>query len=87
MANIKSSEKKNRQRIRHQDRNMARKSAMRTAMKKVRVAVAAKNKKAAEEALKVARPLIDRAAVKGVVKKRAAARTVSRLQVAINALG
>ena len=43
MANIKSSEKKNRQRIKHTARNAAQKSAMRTAVKKLRAAIAAKD--------------------------------------------
>ena len=43
MANIKSSQKKNRQRIKHEARNQARKSAMRTAVKRVRTAIGKKD--------------------------------------------
>jgi small subunit ribosomal protein S20 len=78
VANIQSSEKKNRQRITREARNRSRKSAMRTAVKKFRAELAAK--------IKAALPLIDRAAVKGVIKKGTAARTVSRLQSALNGL-
>ena len=43
MANIKSAEKKNRQRIKREARNRAGKSEMRTAIKKLRAAVATKD--------------------------------------------
>ena len=86
MANIQSSEKKNRQRIRHQARNAVHKTAMRNAVKKVRAAIGAKSRAAATTALKSAIGLIDHAATKGVIKRRTAARSVSRLQLAVNAL-
>ncbi len=87
MANIKSSQKKNRQRIKHQVRNTAHKTAMRTAVKRVRAALGEKDKKSAEAALKSAIGLIDRAAVRGVIKRRTAARSVSRLVTAVRRLG
>lgn len=83
MANIKSSEKKNRQRITHEARNRARKSEMRTAVKKVREALGSKDAKAAQAALAGAVKLIDRAASRGVIKSRTASRSVSRLTVAV----
>ena len=86
MANIKSSQKKNRQRIKREARNQARKSAMRTAVKKVRSAIGSKNAVAAKEALGEAVQLMDRAASRGTVKPRTASRSVSRLVVAVNAL-
>ena len=52
MANIQSSEKKNRQRIKHEARNAAQKSAMRTAVKKLRAAIASKDAKQTEALLK-----------------------------------
>ena len=87
MANIKSSEKANRQRITRTARNVARKTAMRTAVKKVRAALASKDSKAAKAALPSAIRAIDQAASKGVIKKGTASRSVSRLTVAVNALG
>ena len=87
MANIKSSQKKNRQRIRHEARNQARKSEMRTAVKKVRAALGGKNKKGAQDALGDAIRLIDRAASRGTIKRGTASRSVSRLTVAVNRLG
>ena len=83
MANIKSAEKKNRQRITHEARNRARKSEMRTAVKKVREALGNKDVKAAQAALAGAVQLIDRAGSRGVIKQRTASRSVSRLTVAV----
>jgi small subunit ribosomal protein S20 len=86
VANIKSSQKKNRQRITHEARNQARKSAMRTAIKKVRAAIGGKNAAGAREALGDAVRLMDRAASRGTIKSRTASRSVSRLVVAVNSL-
>ena len=87
MANIKSSQKAARQRITRTARNVARKTAMRSAVKKVRAAIASKNAKAAKAALPSAVRAIDMAASKGVIKRGTASRSVSRLTVAVNALG
>jgi small subunit ribosomal protein S20 len=86
MANIKSAEKKNRQRIRHQARNAAQKAAMRTAVKKLRAAIAAKDAPQADKLLKSATSLISRLGGRGVIKKRTSARHLSRLTVAVNTL-
>lgn len=86
MANIKSSQKKNRQRIVHEARNRAQKSAMRTAIKALRAAIETKNAEQAKALLGTATRLIDRVGRKGVVKQRAASRTVGRLTVAVNGL-
>ncbi|HVU51147.1 MAG TPA: 30S ribosomal protein S20 [Polyangia bacterium] len=86
MANIKSSQKAARQRITRTARNVARKTAMRTAVKKVRAALALKDAKAAKAALPSAVRAIDMAASKGVIKRGTASRSVSRLTVAVNAL-
>lgn len=85
MANIKSSEKKNRQRITHEARNRARKSEMRTALKRVRAALTAKDPEKAKAALGPALRLVDRLGRKGVIKANSASRTVSRLTRAVNA--
>jgi small subunit ribosomal protein S20 len=79
-------EKKNRQRIRRQARNSAQKAAMRTAVKNLRAAVAAKDKPQAAALLKSATTLISRLGGRGVIKKRNSSRSVSRLTVAVNAL-
>ena len=84
MANIKSSQKKNRQRITREARNQARKSAMRTAVKKVRSALGKKDPVGAKAALGAAIQQLDRAASRGTVKRGTASRVVSRLVVAVN---
>jgi small subunit ribosomal protein S20 len=86
VANIKSSEKANRQRITRTARNTAHKTAMRSAVKKVRVALGSKDVKGAQTALVVAIRAIDQAATKGVIKSGTASRSVSRLTVAVNNL-
>jgi len=85
MANIQSSEKKNRQRIRHEARNAAQKSAMRTAVKKLRAAIAAKDGKQIETLLKEATKLLARLGGRGIIKPRTAAREISRLTKATKA--
>ncbi|HEX4405546.1 MAG TPA: 30S ribosomal protein S20 [Polyangia bacterium] len=87
MANIKSSEKANRQRVTRTARNVARKTAMRSAVKKVRNALDTKNAKVAKASLPAAIRAIDMAASKGVIKRGTASRSVARLTVAVNALG
>ena len=82
MANIQSSKKKNRQRIKNEARNASQKSAMRTAVKKLRAAIAAKDSKQADALLKEATKLIARLGGRGVIKPRTASREVSRLTVA-----
>ena len=86
MANIKSAEKQNRQRIKRAARNTAQKTAMRTAVKRVRAAIGAKNAKEAKAALPAAIRAVDQAASKGVIKRGTASRSISRLTVAVNTL-
>ncbi len=83
MANIKSSEKANRQRIKRTARNTAQTTAMRTAIKKLRAAIGAKTSKDLAPLLKSAVRAIDQAASKGVIKKGTASRHVSRLTLAV----
>jgi small subunit ribosomal protein S20 len=84
LANIKSSQKKNRQRIVHEARNRARKSEMRTAVKALRAAIDSKDAKKVKPLLDSAVALVTRAGQRGVIKPRAASRTVGRLTVAAN---
>ena len=83
MANIKSSEKANRQRIKRTARNTAQTTAMRTAIKKLRAAIGSKTSKDLAPLLKSAVRAIDQAASKGVIKKGTASRHVSRLTLAV----
>ncbi len=80
MANHASAEKRNRQRIRRTERNRSVKSAVRTLLKKARAALAAAAKQAdSAPAIAAAIKAVDRAASKGVVHPKMAARTKSRL--------
>lgn len=86
MANIKSAKKRILVNRTKYERNKAIRSAVKTAIKKVDAAVAAKDKEAAAAALLNATSVIDKATTKGVYHKNNAARKVSRLAKAVNAL-
>jgi small subunit ribosomal protein S20 len=86
MANTASARKRNRQTKRRTERNQARKSRMRTFVKKVEVAIASGNKDVAGEALRTAQPEMQRAASKGVTHRNTVARKLSRLFARIKAL-
>lgn len=86
MANTASAQKRNRQTKRRTDRNQARKSRVRTFVKKVETAIAGGDRAAAGEALRAAQPEMQRAASKGVVHKNTVARKLSRLSARIKAL-
>jgi small subunit ribosomal protein S20 len=81
MANHASAEKRNRERIRRTQRNRSVKGAVRTLLKKARAAIAAAGTKPQDTASAVAAAVkaVDRAASKGVVHPKLAARTKSRL--------
>ena len=83
MANVASAEKRNRQRIKRRARNQFHLSTMRTYVKRVRTAIESKDGKVAE-ILKAAVSVIDKAAQKGVIDKKAASRKISRLTKALN---
>jgi small subunit ribosomal protein S20 len=83
VANIKSAEKANRQRIKRTARNTAQTTAMRTAIKKLRASMGGKSAKDLGPLLKSAVRAIDKAASKGVIKKGTASRHVSRLTQAV----
>lgn len=83
MANIKSAEKRNRQRAKRRARNLAHLSKVRTYVKKVLTAVAKKDK-TAKSALAEAIQVIDKAAQRGVLKRETASRKISRLTKQVN---
>ena len=87
MANSPSSKKRARQIERRTAVNTARRSRMRTFIRKVEEAIASGDRTAAAEALRVAQPEIMRSVSKGVVHKNTASRKVSRLASRVNALG
>jgi small subunit ribosomal protein S20 len=86
VANHASAEKRNRQRISRTARNRAVTSSVRTLVKRVRAAIAAKDKDGATKALREATSALDRASSKGVFHVKAASRTVARLSMAVHRL-
>lgn len=63
--------------------NKARRSRMRTFIRKVEEAISSGDGAVAKEALKAAQPEIMRAAQKGVIHKNLAARKISRLSARV----
>jgi len=87
MANTKSAKKAARKIVRRTEVNKARRSRMRTFVRKVEEAIASGNRENALAALKEAEPILMRAAQKGVVHKHTASRKVSRLSHRVAKLG
>ena len=86
MANIKSAKKRILVSQKRADRNKSIRSKVKTAIKKVEVAIEANDKTAATEALLAAVSEIDKATKKGIYHKNNTARKVSRLTLAVNKL-
>ena len=86
MANTKSAQKAARQTIRRTAVNKSRRSEMRTYVRNVEEAIAAKDPKAAAEALGAAEPKLARAAQKGIVHRNAASRKIARRTTRVKAL-
>ena len=87
MANTPSAKKAARKIARRTATNKARRSRVRTFLRKVEEAIASGDQTAASNALKAAQPEIMRAATKGVLHANTAARKVSRLNARVKALG
>jgi small subunit ribosomal protein S20 len=87
MANTKSAKKAVRQIARRTAANKARRSHMRSSVRKVEEAIASGNKDAAQAALKEAEPVMARTGQKGLLHRRAASRKVSRLAKRVGAMG
>jgi small subunit ribosomal protein S20 len=87
MANTKSAKKAARQTNRRTEVNKARRTRLRSSVRKVEEAIASGNKDAAAAALKEAEPVIVRTGQKGVVHRKTASRKVSRLAKRVGAMG
>jgi small subunit ribosomal protein S20 len=87
VANIKSAEKRARQTIKRRAHNVAARSKLRTAIKRVVAATQAGSKEEAVASLKVAVPVIDSMVNKGIIHRNKAARHKSQLNAAVKALG
>ncbi|MGR3418667.1 30S ribosomal protein S20 [Paracoccus sp. (in: a-proteobacteria)] len=86
MANTPQSKKRARQTLRRTEVNKARRSRIRTFLRKVEEAIASGNADAAQEALKAAQPELMRGVSKGVYHKNTASRKMSRLSLRVKAL-
>lgn len=87
MANTRSAKKATRKIATRTEVNTARRSRVRTFVRKVEEAIAAGDKTAADTALRAAQPELMRAASKGVMHKNTAARKVSRLAHRVKTIG
>jgi small subunit ribosomal protein S20 len=79
VANHASALKAHRQNVVHRERNRQLRSKLRTALKSMRAAIAARNAEEAKGSLNATVSVIDRMVTKGVIHRNAAARYKSRL--------
>ncbi|MBL3568979.1 30S ribosomal protein S20 [Rhodovulum sp. BSW8] len=86
MANSPQAKKRARQNERRYAVNKARRSRIRTFLRKVEEAIASGDQDAAAAALRQAQPELMRGVTKGVVHKNTAARKMSRLASRVKAL-
>jgi small subunit ribosomal protein S20 len=86
MANTSQSQKRARQAAARYDVNKARRSRIRTYLRKVEEAIASGDHTAAAEALRVAQPELARGVTKGVLHKNTVSRKISRLASRVKGL-
>ena len=86
MANSPKSKKRARQSETRFDVNKARRSRIRTFLRKVEEALASGNQETAAEALRLAQPELARGVTKGVLHKNTVARKMSRLSSRVKSL-
>jgi small subunit ribosomal protein S20 len=84
VANHKSAVKRNKQSQERRNRNRANRTMVKGVVKAVDTAIAEASSEKAQQELLAAIPVIERAAVKGTLHKRNAARKVSRLTKRVN---
>ncbi|MBF9051005.1 30S ribosomal protein S20 [Roseobacter sp. HKCCD9010] len=87
MANSPQAKKRARQNERRFAINKARRSRIRTYLRKVEEAIASGDQAAAQSALREAQPELMRGVTKGVLHKNTVARKMSRLSARVKALG
>lgn len=87
MANTAQSKKRARQNEKRFQINKARRSRIRTYLRKVEEAIASGDKEAATAALRAAQPELMRGVTKGVFHKNTASRKMSRLSARVKAIG
>jgi small subunit ribosomal protein S20 len=86
LANLPSAKKRIRQNIKRRKRNQTFRTRARTYVKRARVALESGNAEAASEAIRNAVSQLDRAASKGIIHRKNAARRKSRLMKRLAAL-
>ncbi len=86
MANIQSAKKRARQNDKRRTHNMAMRSRLRTALRKVLTAIGKGKKDEAQQVYKAAAPEIDRMVSKGILRKNRAARYKSRLNAKVKGM-
>ena len=86
MANTPQSKKRARQNERRAAVNKARRTRIRTFLRKVEEAIASGDKSAATDALRAVQPELMRGVTKGVMHKNTASRKMSRLAARVKAL-
>ena len=86
MANTEQSKKRARQSEARYAVNKARRSRIRTFLRKVEEAIASGNADAAKSALLAAQPELDRGVTKGILHKNTVARKMSRLAARVKAV-
>lgn len=86
MANSPQAKKRARQNEKRFAVNKARRSRIRTFLRKVEEAIASGDKNAASAALQAAQPELMRGVTKGVMHKNTAARKMSRLSARVKAI-
>ncbi len=87
MANHKSAVKRHKQSIKRRDRNIAVKSAVKTAVKRVEGAISKNDIDDAKRRLRETNILLDKAVSKGVLHRNNASRKISRLTTKVNVAG
>ena len=86
MANIKSAKKRARQAIKRRAHNVALRSQVRSAVRKVMKAIESGNKDVAKAEFVSVVPQIDRMATKGILRKSRAAHYKSQLNARLRAM-
>lgn len=86
MANHKSAVKRHKQSLVRAARNRAARTRVKNVVKQVRAAIQSSDKNAAAQALVAATSVLDKAATKGALHWKKAARKISRLSKAVNSI-
>ena len=87
MANSSQAKKRVRQNLRRLAINKARRSRIRTFLRKVEEAITSGDREKATAALRAAQPELMRGVTKGIMHKNTASRKMSRLSARVKAIG